>query len=341
MNSCHHKSNLLPHQTLLYCLATSSFFVTSLYIFVPSSVRQLPRDHSLHIQWRSAVIIAVVIICLSLYPWLFCQATDVSNETEIIHPPFYVYLGIQRQQSWTESMAQDFKILSHAMILYIGSFACTWMRIYHYSRQLGQNQSQPMRSNNIQSFIHDIYTSFTQTYVHPKQQSLHLVYTNKTVRWIQIRNLLLAPIAEEIIFRSLLLPPLLSSGYTLNQSCWIAPTFFGVAHFHHYYTKRHEYSSNVQLFSGFLLQRSYTTLFGAYASYVFVKTGSLFGICMIHSFCNYMGLPELGFIRKGSMLFEYKWFIFGMYLVGILWFWSGFGNTLVFFPVVPVLPALL
>lgn len=341
MNSCNHKSNLHPHQTLLYCLATSSFFVTSLYMFVPSSVRKLPRDDPLHIKWRSAVIIAVVIICLSLYPWLFCQATYVSDEEEIIHPPFYIYLGIHRQQSWTESITQDFKILSHVMILYTGSFACTWMRIYHYAYLNRQTISHPMHSNSIQSCIHNIFTSFHQTYLQSKQQSLHLVYTNKTVRWIQIRNLLLAPIAEEIIFRSLLLPPLLNSGYTPNQSCWIAPTFFGVAHFHHYYMKRYDYSSYAQLFSGLLLQWSYTTLFGAYASYVFVKTGSLFSICMIHSFCNYMGLPELRFLHRESMLFGYKWFIGGMYLVGVVSFWSWFGSTLGFFPVVSVLPDLL
>jgi prenyl protein peptidase len=306
----------------------------SLYIFVPPSVQKLPRDDPLHIQWRSAAIVVVVALCVAIYPWLFCE---VDSDTD--DPPFYVYLGIVTRLSLTEALLQDGKILCHVLVLYLGSFACSWMQIYHYARLIQQNESKSKQTvNSTRSTpkpIH-LYTSFQQTYLQPTLNSFQSFF--RTIRWIQLRNLLIAPIAEEVIFRSILLPPLLCSGFTPIKSSWVAPLFFGVAHFHHFYMKRNP-CGRKQLVLGLILQWSYTTLFGAYASHVFIRTGSLWGICWIHSFCNYMGLPEVQFLNRDSMLFAYRWFIGWMYLIGIWMFWFGFSSSL--FPEVSVLPALL
>ncbi|KAL7502628.1 hypothetical protein ACHAXN_000561 [Cyclotella atomus] len=182
--------------------------------------------------------------------------------------------------------------------------------------------------------------SIQQTVLQPKLSSLHQCSTNQTIRWIHLRNLLIAPIVEEIVFRSLLLPPLLSH-YTTTQSAWIAPLFFGVAHFHHHYTKRHLYADSKHLMASLVLQWGYTTLFGAYASHVFVRTGSLWGVCAVHSFCNWMGLPEVGFVRRGSMLFGYRWLIGILYGVGISMFVRLFDSEMNWFPEVSVIGSLV
>ena len=39
-------------------------------------------------------------------------------------------------------------------------------------------------------------------------------------------------------------------------------------------------------------QAIYTTLFGWYASCVFVSTGHLTAAVAVHSFCNWMGMPD-------------------------------------------------
>ena len=45
---------------------------------------------------------------------------------------------------------------------------------------------------------------------------------------------------------------------------------------------------------GPLVQFTYTSLFGAYSSYLFLRTGLIFGPVLAHSFCNCMGLPDFG-----------------------------------------------
>ncbi|OAA57866.1 CaaX prenyl proteinase Rce1 [Niveomyces insectorum RCEF 264] len=42
-----------------------------------------------------------------------------------------------------------------------------------------------------------------------------------------------------------------------------------------------------------LLQFAYTTLFGSYATFLYLRTGSLLAVCAVHSFCNSMGLPRV------------------------------------------------
>ena len=41
-----------------------------------------------------------------------------------------------------------------------------------------------------------------------------------------------------------------------------------------------------------LVQFTYTTLFGWFEAYVFVRTGSLLAVIAAHSFCNWLGVPR-------------------------------------------------
>ena len=50
-----------------------------------------------------------------------------------------------------------------------------------------------------------------------------------------------------------------------------------------------------------VVQLTYTTLFGAYVSYCFVGVGSLWGIVLVHSFCNVMGLPNVSLLVGGIL----------------------------------------
>jgi prenyl protein peptidase len=49
------------------------------------------------------------------------------------------------------------------------------------------------------------------------------------------------------------------------------------------------------VFAGF--QFSYTTLFGAYSAYLFVRTGHFIAPFMAHAFCNHMGFPDLSEVQ--------------------------------------------
>jgi prenyl protein peptidase len=41
-----------------------------------------------------------------------------------------------------------------------------------------------------------------------------------------------------------------------------------------------------------LFQFTYTSLFGFFAAFVFLRTGNVYSVILAHSFCNWMGLPR-------------------------------------------------
>lgn len=43
-----------------------------------------------------------------------------------------------------------------------------------------------------------------------------------------------------------------------------------------------------------VFQLAYTTLFGWFAAYLFIRTNSAYATCFSHIFCNFMGLPTVG-----------------------------------------------
>jgi prenyl protein peptidase len=81
----------------------------------------------------------------------------------------------------------------------------------------------------------------------------------------------------------------------IKETIFLSPVIFGLAHVHHFYEFRLTHPQ-VPVSAALLrsvLQFGYTTLFGAYATFLFVRTGSLLAVCAVHAFCNCMGLPQV------------------------------------------------
>lgn len=106
------------------------------------------------------------------------------------------------------------------------------------------------------------------------------------------------------MFRSLLTSLSLLTTFTPKQTIFITPLYFGVAHIHHFYESRltNPRVSVTGLLINSLFQFIYTTLFGWYANFVFVRTGSLYSVILIHSFCNWIGFPRLWGRLEGSYI---------------------------------------
>lgn len=118
----------------------------------------------------------------------------------------------------------------------------------------------------------------------------------KQSRGIQLIILLWqSPITEELLFRSLLVPLHLVSHLSPARLILLTPLYFGIAHVHHFY----EYSlthPHTPLFPALvrsLVQFAYTTVFGWYATFIFLRTASLPAVVLAHSYCNWCGLPRL------------------------------------------------
>ncbi|KAJ4749316.1 CAAX prenyl protease 2 [Rhynchospora pubera] len=106
------------------------------------------------------------------------------------------------------------------------------------------------------------------------------------------RNYFVAPITEEVVFRACMIPLLLCAGFSTTLIIFLCPMFFSLAHLNHfielYYQGRHSFSRAL-LVVGF--QLCYTVVFGWYAAFLFIRTGTLIAPIVAHIFCNYMGLP--------------------------------------------------
>ncbi|KIJ27075.1 hypothetical protein M422DRAFT_103622, partial [Sphaerobolus stellatus SS14] len=64
--------------------------------------------------------------------------------------------------------------------------------------------------------------------------------------WIGLRNFVVAPITEEVVFRSCLLVIAQLSGKGLYNMVFITPLWFGAAHLHHAYELYHNYGRTRQ-----------------------------------------------------------------------------------------------
>jgi prenyl protein peptidase len=112
--------------------------------------------------------------------------------------------------------------------------------------------------------------------------------------WIGWRNLVAGPVTEELTFRSLIIPLHLMAHMPPSKIVFVTPLYFGIAHVHHFYefVLTHPEFPILPAILRTLVQFTYTSLFGFFAAFVFLRTGSLYAAIAAHTFCNWMGLPR-------------------------------------------------
>lgn len=132
-----------------------------------------------------------------------------------------------------------------------------------------------------------------------------------------LRDYFIAPFAEELIFRACMLT-VLSSTFGKYWAVSVSPLFFGLAHLHHLmeWFRAKNGTSFSQACCTVLLQVAYTSIFGLFAAFVFVRTRHLPGIVLAHSLCNVMGLPPI----EDAVQHPKKYYIMTSYVVGIVLF---------------------
>lgn len=83
----------------------------------------------------------------------------------------------------------------------------------------------------------------------------------------------------------------LPQGATWQTLVFATPLFFGVCHLHHAWGLSQVHGPSGHIMALCFLQFLYTTVFGWYATWVFLCTGSILASMLVHSLCNIMGLP--------------------------------------------------
>ncbi|PYH97507.1 prenyl protein protease [Aspergillus ellipticus CBS 707.79] len=124
--------------------------------------------------------------------------------------------------------------------------------------------------------------------------------------WIGWRNYVAGPITEEAMFRSAIIPLHLLAKVDPDRIVFVAPLYFGIAHVHHFYEFRltHPDTPVIAALLRSVFQFGYTTVFGWYATFLYLRTGSLPAVILAHTFCNWCGLPRLwGRVEVGVPFF--------------------------------------
>lgn len=161
---------------------------------------------------------------------------------------------------WSPAFLQAFVLpLALTMLLFLGPLVMEW---------LDSDRSTPLRNR--------IATS-----------QVAAQWCDPRGRLLLVRNLVVGPLAEEWVFRACMCPLLFGAGLTDAANVFTSAFIFGAAHIHH------RFDSGVNWLA-VAVQFTYTSLFGAYSSYLFLRTGLLVGPLAAHVFCNFMGLPDFG-----------------------------------------------
>ncbi|KAJ8507280.1 hypothetical protein ONZ45_g10325 [Pleurotus djamor] len=164
--------------------------------------------------------------------------------------------------------------------------------------------------------LYAVFLDFTQPYYRTS------TFKDLLFSWQGLRNYVVAPITEELVFRACVLTALHLAGATTSRMIMLAPLSFGVAHLHHAWDTYNRYGRTREAANRAIImtvfQLSYTTLFGSFASYLFLRTGSIFPPISAHIFCNIMGIPQISYeVQKYP---KHKRLIYLAYITGILGF---------------------
>jgi membrane protease YdiL (CAAX protease family) len=309
---CHH-SKPSEKTAVYYCLGLSCVFVGSLYALVPPNIRRMDRDNNLHIQWRSLATFAVCGGAVFTYPLFFC---DLNGTATWAMPDVLQPRHVQG-------------ILFHTWIIYLGPTIGSILWVHDYRRRTIA-RGKPLEHGFIAEIFHSLLKPSIASFLNPLTEE---------ERWKNIRNYIVAPVTEEIVFRGCMVPALLAAGMSPLKASLVAPLFFGVAHAHHAIVRLRQGEAFSIILFGTIFQFAYTTLFGSYAAYAFIRTGSVGAVVVSHAYCNWMGLPDLSFMNARSPLYRYRMFLVVMYIAGALAF-KWFLTSDMLLPLPSVLPNL-
>ncbi|KAI8333331.1 hypothetical protein BC941DRAFT_434431 [Chlamydoabsidia padenii] len=136
------------------------------------------------------------------------------------------------------------------------------------------------------------------------------------------RNYVFAPLTEEYVFRSCMIAILSQAQHSYSYLIFVTPLYFGLAHLHHGWEVYHQLGCTRQALKTATLssvfQFAYTTLFGWYVSFLFLRTGSVWPCVLCHSFCNMMGFPDVGDIPHRP--YRQRQVIWACFIAGVILF---------------------
>ena len=291
----------------LLCGLCGSAYVGSLYL-LPASTRALPRDHPVHIKGRFASVGLASLFSVTV----FVMAMNVDDQAR---PSSLSTIAAQLGVRSDGLAAATVLPLVLVGMLFLGPLATLGLLAWHCRTSTVPRYngwSRPLPSGP-RSYGAALWAVLRQQLGDESELA-------------KLRNLVVGPFSEELVFRACMLPLLTCGGWPRGRVVGLAPLFFGIAHAHHFVTKYPTLGVQKALLVT-MVQLAYTYVFGLLSAYIFLRTGHLIAPTIAHTFCNFMGLPDVTFMSQRpsglSCLFEVRYLLLAAYLVGIgLFFFS-------------------
>ncbi|GLT62649.1 hypothetical protein SLA2020_352680 [Shorea laevis] len=257
---------------VIACIALALFYVAILY--APTVVLRLPPPSSYKVFLIRRFICSAISSIISVVSCVLILPARSREESSLLG----IY-GIRTDHIW---QAVVFPLLLTSL-MYTGSLVLKSLSAVDKWKK-HRNQGQGPLFDSIKTILQEVPGWILPT-------------ASNILFW---RNLVVAPLTEELVFRACMIPLLLCGGFKVYAVILLCPVFFSLAHLNHMMEiySRHNYSLlKASMVIG--LQLGYTVIFGSYASFLFIRTGHLVSPIVAHMFCNYMGLPVIFVRRKG------------------------------------------
>lgn len=124
------------------------------------------------------------------------------------------------------------------------------------------------------------------------------VWRNRPHISLILRNFVIGPVVEEIVFRCINCT-LLAHDFPTSTNILVSGLLFGAAHLHPQIMQHVFLDVERQLIVDSIWQFLYTSAFGIYVASIFMKTRSLWPAAAVHIFCNLMGAPTSNIVKTG------------------------------------------
>ena len=124
-----------------------------------------------------------------------------------------------------------------------------------------------------------------------KEKYVKLMIKNK-IKQFPIVDVIVAPIIEEFLYRYCNGNLWINAEISTLKIIFVSPLIFGLAHFHHFFETpdlKHKWKKALLRV---LIQVGFTSLFGFWNQFCWVKTHGLLTCILLHAFCNYMQFPD-------------------------------------------------
>ncbi|CDK29426.1 unnamed protein product [Kuraishia capsulata CBS 1993] len=254
---------------IIYAVFVSASYPLSIYVGQSNRAVTSRNDHDV-MKRRMKAVSAVSLFHLVFSP-LFLARLEATSWLEGLSklgviPGLVVGTSVQFDVRNLIATAFDtFKVLALVSVLFIGP---TWHYLYDCF----------LTGSVFGAVREDLITTFTDF------QSL--------------RDYIVSPATEEFIYSSVImsifLPFVRSNEISFTKALSVTPLLFGFAHVHHaielHRSGRH---SAVAIAATTVFQLAFTSIFGLFTNFVFVRTASVWPCIFAHIYCNFQGFPDL------------------------------------------------